>query len=97
LVSLIRTAAVELGPKGIRANGVAPGVVWTPRVSALLGDEGRDNQGANAPLRRVAQPADIAAATLFLCSDLASYISGQVLVVDGGVSAKFPYGMNDVT
>lgn len=97
LVSLIRTAAVELGPKGIRANGVAPGVVWTPRISALLGDEGRKGQAGNAPLRRVAQPADIAAATLFLSSDLASYISGQVLVVDGGVSAKFPYGMNDVT
>ena len=97
LVSLIRTTAVELGPKGIRANGVAPGVVWTPRISALLGDKGREGQAANAPLRRVAQPADIAAATLFLCSDLSSYVSGQVLVVDGGVSAKFPYGMNDVT
>lgn len=97
LVSLIRTTAVELGPKGIRANGVAPGVVWTPRISALLGEKGRAGQADNAPLRRVAEPADIAAATLFLCSDLASYISGQVLVVDGGVSAKFPYGMNDVT
>src|SRR3712207_3615037 len=97
LVSLIRTAAVELGPKGIRANGVAPGVVWTPRISALLGDKGRQGQAENAPLRRVARPADIAAATLFLSSPLASYISGQVLVVDGGVSAKFPYGMNDVS
>ena len=97
LVSLIRTAAVELGPKGIRANGVAPGVVWTPRISALLGEKGRAGQAENAPLRRVAEPADIAAATLFLSSDLASYISGQVLVVDGGVSAKFPYGMNDVS
>lgn len=97
LVSLIRTAAVELGPKGIRANGVAPGVVWTPRISALLGDQGRDDQAQNAPLRRVAQPTDIAAAALFLSSDLAAYVTGQVLVVDGGVSAKFPYGMNDVT
>lgn len=97
LVSLIRTAAVELGPRGIRANGVAPGVVWTPRISKVLGEKGRENQAANAPLRRVAEPSDIAAAALFLCSDMASYISGQVLVVDGGVSAKFPYGMNDVT
>ena len=97
LVSLIRTTAVELGPKGVRANGVAPGVVWTPRISALLGDQGRDDQARNAPLRRVAQPADIAAATLYLCSDLSAYVTGQVLVVDGGVSAKFPYGMNDVT
>ena len=97
LVSLIRTTAVELGPKGVRANGVAPGVVWTPRISQVLGEKGRRSQGENAPLRRVAEPPDIAAATLFLCSPLASYISGQVLVVDGGVSAKFPYGMNDVT
>lgn len=97
LVSLIRTAAVELGPKGIRANGVAPGVVWTPRISALLGEKGRAGQADNAPLRRVAEPTDIAAAALFLSSDLASYVTGQVLVVDGGVSAKFPYGMNDVT
>ena len=96
LVSLIRTAAVELGPRGIRANGVAPGVVWTPRISALLGEKGRAGQADNAPLRRVAQPADIAAAALFLSSDLASYVTGQVLVVDGGVSAKFPYGMNDI-
>ena len=97
LVSLVRTAAVELGPKGVRANAVAPGVVWTPRISELLGERGRDDQARNAPLRRVAQPSDIAAAALFLSSDLSSYVTGQVLVVDGGVSAKFPYGMNDVT
>lgn len=92
LMSLVRSAAVELGPLGVRANAVAPGVVWTPRVSALLGEEGRESNSVNAPLRRVALPADIAAALLFLVSDLSSYISGQTLVVDGGVSAKFPYG-----
>jgi NAD(P)-dependent dehydrogenase (short-subunit alcohol dehydrogenase family) len=95
LMSLVRTAAVELGPSGIRVNAVAPGVVWTPRVSALLGDEGRARNRANAPLRRVAQPADIAAAILFLCSDLAGYVTGDTLVVDGGVGAKFPYPMAD--
>jgi NAD(P)-dependent dehydrogenase (short-subunit alcohol dehydrogenase family) len=95
LMSLVRTAAVELGPSGIRVNAVAPGVVWTPRVSALLGDEGRARNRANAPLRRVAQPADIAAAILFLCSDLAGYVTGHTLVVDGGVGAKFPYPMAD--
>jgi NAD(P)-dependent dehydrogenase (short-subunit alcohol dehydrogenase family) len=92
LMSLVRSAAVELGPLAVRVNAVAPGVVWTPRVSALLGEEGREANSANAPLRRVALPADIAAALLFLVSDLSSYISGQTLVVDGGVSAKFPYG-----
>jgi NAD(P)-dependent dehydrogenase (short-subunit alcohol dehydrogenase family) len=93
LMSLVRSAAVELGPLGIRVNAVAPGVVWTPRVSGYLGEEGRAEQSANAPLGRVAQPADIAAALLFLVSDLAGYISGQTLVVDGAVGVKFPYPM----
>ncbi|HEV2993222.1 MAG TPA: SDR family oxidoreductase [Acidimicrobiia bacterium] len=93
LMALVRSAAVELGPSGVRVNAVAPGVVWTPRVSAVLGEEGRARNEANTPLRRVAQPADIAAALLFLCSDLSSYVSGQTIVVDGGVAAKFPYPM----
>jgi NAD(P)-dependent dehydrogenase (short-subunit alcohol dehydrogenase family) len=93
LMSLVRTGAVELGPAGIRVNAVAPGVVWTPRVSAALGDEGRARNIANTPLRRVAHPSDIAAAILFLASDLSSYVTGQTLVVDGGVGAKFPYPM----
>jgi len=93
LMSLVRSAAVELGPLGIRVNAVAPGVVWTPRVSAALGDEGLEEQSANTPLGTVARPADIAAALLFLVSDLAGFISGQTLVVDGGVGVKFPYPM----
>jgi NAD(P)-dependent dehydrogenase (short-subunit alcohol dehydrogenase family) len=91
LTSLVRTVAVELGPRGVRANAVAPGAVWTPRVAALLGEEGRARNAANAPLRRIGLPADIAGAILFLVSDLSSYVTGQTLVVDGGVGAKFPY------
>ena len=93
LMSLVRSAAIELGPLGIRVNAVAPGVVWTPRVSGYLGEDGRVEQSANAPLGTVARPADIAAALLFLVSDLAAYITGQTLVVDGGVGVKFPYPM----
>jgi NAD(P)-dependent dehydrogenase (short-subunit alcohol dehydrogenase family) len=96
LMSLVRTGAVELGPSGIRVNAVAPGVVWTPRVSAFLGDEGERRNIVNTPLRRVAQPADIAAALLFLSSDLSGYVTGQTLSVDGGVGAKFPYPMADL-
>jgi NAD(P)-dependent dehydrogenase (short-subunit alcohol dehydrogenase family) len=96
LMSLVRSAAVELGPLGVRANAVAPGVVWTPRVSGFLGEEGRQRNIANTPLRRVALPADIAAALLFLTSDLSSYVNGQTLVVDGGVGSKFPYPMADL-
>ena len=94
LMSLVRSAAVELGPLGVRVNAVAPGVVWTPRVSGYLGDEGRERQSANTPLRRVALPADIAAALLFFVSDLSSYVTGQTLTVDGGVGVKFPYPMD---
>jgi NAD(P)-dependent dehydrogenase (short-subunit alcohol dehydrogenase family) len=94
LMSLVRSAAVELGPSAIRVNAVAPGVVWTPRVSGYLGEKGRETNSANAPLRRVALPADIASAILFLASDLSSYVTGQTLVVDGGVGVKFPYPMD---
>jgi NAD(P)-dependent dehydrogenase (short-subunit alcohol dehydrogenase family) len=95
LMALVRSAAIELGPAGIRVNAVAPGVVWTPRVSAMLGEEGKQRNRDNTPLRRVALPADIASALLFLMSNLASYMSGQTLVVDGGVGAKFPYPMGE--
>lgn len=94
LMSWVRSLAVELGPQGVRVNAVAPGVVWTPRISQFLGEKGRETQSRNAPLRRVAQPADIASAILFLSSDLASYVTGQTLVVDGGVGVKFPYPMD---
>lgn len=91
LMSLVRSAAVELGPRGVRVNAVAPGVVATPRVRALLGTEGRRRNAENAPLGRVAETADIAAALYFLASPQSSYITGQTLVVDGGVGVKFPY------
>lgn len=91
LMSWVRTLAVELGPQGIRANAVAPGMVWTPRISKFVGEKGKKLNEENTPLGRVAVPTDIASAILFLCSDLASYVTGQTLVVDGGVGSKFPY------
>ena len=94
LMSWVRSLAVELGPKGIRVNAVAPGVVWTPRISKILSDKGKEKQERNAPLGRVALPQDIASGILFLASDLASYVTGQTLVVDGGVGVKFPYPMD---
>jgi NAD(P)-dependent dehydrogenase (short-subunit alcohol dehydrogenase family) len=94
LMALIKSAAVELGPHNIRVNAVAPGVVWTPRLSALLGDAGRERNSQNVPLRRVAQTSDIASALLFFTSDYAAYVSGQTLIVDGGVGAKMPYPLD---
>lgn len=93
LMSLVRTAAVELGPLGVRVNAVAPGLVWTPRVSQVVGEAGRAVNEANTPIGRVAVPADIASVLLYLASDLSSYVSGHTIVCDGGVSAKFPYPM----
>jgi NAD(P)-dependent dehydrogenase (short-subunit alcohol dehydrogenase family) len=75
-------------------NAVAPGVVWTPRISQFLGDKGRQTNSKNTPLGRVAEPKDIASGILFLASDLASYVTGQTLVIDGGVGVKFPYPMD---
>ena len=91
LMSWVRTIAVELGPKGIRANAVAPGGVWTPRVAKMIGEEGRKAQEPNVPLRRMAVPSDVASAILFLSSDLSAFVNGQTLVLDGGVIAKFGY------
>ena len=96
VLAMTYTLAMEYARRGIRVNAVAPGVVWTPRVSGYLGDEGRERNSANSPLRRVALPEDIASALLFFASDLAGYVTGQTLSVDGGVSAKFPYSVPDV-
>jgi NAD(P)-dependent dehydrogenase (short-subunit alcohol dehydrogenase family) len=95
LMSLVRTAAVELGPSGVRVNAVAPGGVLTPRMAPRLGEEGRRLTEAVVPLGRMAVPSDIANALLFLSSDMASFVSGQVLVVDGGGHINFPYGSQE--
>jgi NAD(P)-dependent dehydrogenase (short-subunit alcohol dehydrogenase family) len=93
LTSLVKSAAAELGRKRVRVNAVAPGLVWTPRISSTMTPENRAGAEAGIPLRRVALPADIASAILFLMSDLAAYVTGQTLVVDGGATATFPLTM----
>lgn len=85
VVSLTQTAAIELGDLGIRVTAVSPGLTDTPLVSPMLGLPGaHDAFMERIPLRRPAQPGDIAAAALFLASDDAAYITGTDLVVDGG-------------
>lgn len=74
--------ARELGPKGIRVNAVAPGITYTDMMRAVP-KEVIDPMIAQVPLRRIGQPEDIANAFVFLASDMASYISGEVLHVDG--------------
>ena len=91
LMAWIQTLSEELGPQGIRANAVAPGTILSPRMDAVFTEEQRRVNAANSPLGRMGATSDIAAACLFLTSDLSGYISGRTIVVDGGVDSKFPY------
>jgi NAD(P)-dependent dehydrogenase (short-subunit alcohol dehydrogenase family) len=88
IVQLVRTAATEFGPSGVRVNAVAPGVVETPLTAPIKANkEWYDAYSAKSVLRRWASPEEIAAPTLFLVSDAASYVTGTVLFVDGGWTA----------
>jgi NAD(P)-dependent dehydrogenase (short-subunit alcohol dehydrogenase family) len=82
LVSLTATMALEWGPLGIRVNGVAPGITRTDRSQHSA--ENEERLSANIPLRRLGDQMDVAKAILFFASDLASYVTGQTLVIDGG-------------
>jgi NAD(P)-dependent dehydrogenase (short-subunit alcohol dehydrogenase family) len=94
--SLTQTMAVELGPAGVRVNCIAPSGSVGPRNLATLATD-PDARDPNEPLPtvvlpRVARPTDFAGVVLFLLSDLASWITGQVIVVDGGMTAQHPAG-----
>ncbi len=83
-ITLTRSMAVELAPEGIRVNAINPVMGETGLTDAFLGDNTREKIIATIPLGRLSQPADIAAAAVFLASDEASLITGVCLEVDGG-------------
>ncbi|HVR83554.1 MAG TPA: SDR family NAD(P)-dependent oxidoreductase, partial [Planctomycetota bacterium] len=98
VVALVRTAALDLAPHRIRVNSVEPGVVRTPLAAFVT----EDPAGARCylkkiPLGRFAEPLDVARAILFLASDEASYITGQTLVLDGGLTLGLPLNSEDGT
>ena len=89
ICSLARTLAVEWAPQSIRVNALAPGLVDTDMTAPLLEDPGmRERMIKSVPMRRPGTPDEMVGAAVFLCSPAASYVTGHVLVVDGGVRAR---------
>ncbi len=84
VIGMTRTWARELGPKGIRVNAVAPGFIATPMLETVP-EKVLDMLSEKCPLKRLGTPEEVAGAYLLLASDLASYINGAVLNVDGGM------------
>jgi NAD(P)-dependent dehydrogenase (short-subunit alcohol dehydrogenase family) len=91
VISMVKTVAHELGSTGVRVNAIAPGSILTPRMEIALDDERRANAAKLAVLGRIGRTSDIASAVLFLSSDQSSYVTGQTLVVDGGVTTADPF------
>jgi len=93
ILGLVRSAALDLAPRGIRVNAVLPGVVESPQsldAENSAGPDGLQHAATRIPLGRVGQPQDVADAVAFLLSDDARYITGQQLVVDGGLTVAWP-------
>ena len=84
IIGFTKSLARELGSRGVRANVVAPGYVKT-QLTDVLPEEATEAMLQNTPLGRLGEPEDIAGAVRFLCSDEASFITGEVLLVDGGL------------
>jgi 3-oxoacyl-[acyl-carrier protein] reductase len=90
---LCRSVAMELAPRGVRCNAVIPGLIETPQsLDAVnsLGPEGLREAARTIPLRRVGRPSEIATLIRFLTSDDASYITGQAIIADGGLTVRWP-------
>jgi len=83
LIGMTKALAKELGPSGITVNAIAPGVINTDMNAALTAED-REALLGDTPLMRIGEPSDVAEAALFLASDKASFVTGEVLNVSGG-------------
>lgn len=84
VIALTKTTAKELGSRGINVNAVAPGFIQTVMTEEMP-DEAKSSISGQIPLRRLGTPEDVAEVVLFLCSEASSYVTGQVIAVDGGM------------
>lgn len=84
IVAFTRSLALSLVEKGIRVNGVAPGPIWTPLIPSTFSADKVERFGANVPMQRPGQPDEVAPSYVFLASDDASYMAGQILHPNGG-------------
>ncbi|WP_246569238.1 SDR family oxidoreductase [Allobacillus halotolerans] len=84
ITSFTRSLSQNVVGKGIRVNGVAPGPIWTPLIPASFSEKQVDNFGGSQPMKRPGQPAELAPAYVYLASDDSTYVSGQMIHVNGG-------------
>jgi len=95
IIAMSRDIAQDFGPQNIRINTICPGVVRSPMLNRSFGDEAERNAAIEAlagvlPLRRIGEPTDYANLAMFLISPLSSYITGQAIVMDGGMMCRLP-------
>ncbi|MBM3221744.1 MAG: SDR family oxidoreductase [Candidatus Rokubacteria bacterium] len=87
VIGFVKTCAVQLGPKGIRVNAIAPGMVWTPMVSDL-GEEMRERRRRATPLGTEGTGWDVAWGAVYLASDESRWVTGQTLIIDAGATTR---------